>query len=160
MNNTSRYIANLYLLLLNVRDTLEFLIPRDHPMNIYNARKLTIEESLKENSAFKNFLNNNGDKGKEIEDKFKSFVDTVYGAESTILVPGTDNVRVDHTQHIAVYDYVVGINETLTLLWNLGQIKYVTSQLPLSSSAKQWQIRILSNVKKHSKGFTTVSDTS
>lgn len=113
MNNTSRYIANLYLLLLNVRDTLEFLIPRDHPMNVYNARKVTIEESLKENSAFKNFLNNNGEKGKEIEEKFKTFVETVYGPESTILVPGTENVRVDHTQHIAVYDYVVGINETL-----------------------------------------------
>ena len=106
MNNTNRYIANLYLLLLNVRDTLEFLIPRDHALNTYNARKLTIEESLKENSAFRNFLNNNGEKGKEIEEKFKAFTEAVYGPESTILMPGTDTLRVDHTQHI-------GINETL-----------------------------------------------
>lgn len=113
MNNTNRYIANLYLLLLNVRDTLEFLIPRDHALNIYNARKLTLEESLKDNSAFRNFLNNNGEKGKEIEEKMKNFIDTVYGAESTILMPATDTVRVDHTQHIQVYDFVVGINETL-----------------------------------------------
>lgn len=113
MNNTNRYIANLYLLLLNVRDTLEFLIPREHPLNVYNARKLTLEESLKENSAFRNFLNNNGEKGKEIEEKMKNFIDTVYGAESTILMPSTDTVRVDHSQHIQVYDFVVGINETL-----------------------------------------------
>lgn len=113
MNNTNRYIANLYLLLLNVRDTLEFLIPREHPLNVYNARKLTLEESLKENSAFRNFLNNNGEKGKEIEEKMKNFIDTVYGAESTILMPSTDTVRVDHAQHVQVYDFVVGINETL-----------------------------------------------
>lgn len=113
MNNTNRYIANLYLLLLNVRDTLEFLIPREHPLNVYNARKLTLEESLKENSAFRNFLNNNGEKGKEIEEKMKNFIDTVYGAESTILMPSTDTVRVDHSQHVQVYDFVVGINETL-----------------------------------------------
>lgn len=113
MNNTNRYIANLYLLLLNVRDTLEFLIPREHPLNVYNARKLTLEESLKENSAFRNFLNNNGEKGKEIEEKMKNFIETVYGAESTILMPSTDTVRVDHAQHVQVYDFVVGINETL-----------------------------------------------
>lgn len=113
MNNTNRYIANLYLLLLNVRDTLEFLIPRDHAINVYNARKLTLKESLKENSAFKNFLNNNGDKGKEIEEKMNNFIDTCYGEDSTIFVPNGDNVRVDHTQHIQVYDHVVGINETI-----------------------------------------------
>ena len=113
MNNTSRYIANLYLLLLNVRDTLEFLIPRDHPINIYNARKLTLKESLKDNSAFKNFLNNNGEKGKEIEEKMNSFIDNIYGDESTILVPNGEQVRVDHTQHIQVFDHVVGINETI-----------------------------------------------
>ncbi len=113
MNNTSRYIANLYNVLLNVRDTLEFTFNREHPTTVYNARKLAIEEGLRDNSALKNFLDNNGDKGKEIATKLKEFIDEIYGADSTVLVVSGDQIRVDHTQHLKIYEYVVGIEETL-----------------------------------------------
>ena len=42
--------------LLNVRNTLEFAIDRDHPVAIYNARKQVIEDNLTKNTALKNFL--------------------------------------------------------------------------------------------------------
>ena len=113
MNNISRYIANLYLVMLNVRDTLEFCIDREHPIAIYNGRKRAIEDGLKEHSALKNFLDNNGDKGKEIQEKLKLFLDDIYGDGSSVLTITGDTVRVDHTQHIKIYDYVVGLNETL-----------------------------------------------
>ncbi len=113
MNNTSRYIANLYLVMLNVRDTLEFVIDRDHNINAYKTRKRAIQEGIKEKSALRNFLDNNGDKGKEIAEKIQTFLDDVYGDDSTVLMFNNDTLRVDHTQHIKIYEYVVGINETL-----------------------------------------------
>lgn len=113
MNNISRYIANLYLVMLNVRDTLEFCIDREHPIAIYNGRKRAIEDGLKQHSALKNFLDNNGDKGKEIQEKIQLFLNDIYGDDSTVLTINGDTVRVDHTQHIKIYDYVVGLNETL-----------------------------------------------
>lgn len=113
MNNTNRYIANLYIVLLNVRDTLEFTINREHPIAVFQARKAALEESLKEKSAFRNFLDQNGDKGKEISDKMKSFIDEIYGPDSTVLVANGEQIRVDHTQHIKIYDFVVGLTETL-----------------------------------------------
>lgn len=113
MNNTSRYIANLYIVLLNVRDTLEFLIPREHRAEVFYARKAALEEGIRGNSAFRNFLDQNGEKGKEILEKMESFLAEIYGPESNVLVVSGDSVRVDHSQHIKVYDYVVGLTETM-----------------------------------------------
>lgn len=113
MNNTSRYIANLYMTLLNVRNTLEFAIDRDHPVAIYNARKQVIEDNLTKNTALKNFLDKNGEKGQEILSKLQNFVDDIYSDSSTVLVVAGGNVRVDHTQHIKIYDYVTELTEIL-----------------------------------------------
>jgi hypothetical protein len=101
------------MVLLNVRDTLEFTINREHKTITYNARKAALEEGIKEHSAFRNFLNQNGEKGKEILGKMETFINDIYGPDSTVLVVTGDVVRVDHTQHIKIYDQVVGIAETL-----------------------------------------------
>ncbi len=113
MNNTNRYIANLYLVLLNVRDTLEYTINREHRAEVFNARKGALEEGIKVGTAFRNFLDQNGDKGKEILEKMTVFINDIYGPESTVLVLSGDKVRVDNSQHIKIYDYVIGLTETL-----------------------------------------------
>lgn len=113
MNNTNRYIANLYIVLLNVRDTLEYTINREHRAEVFKARKGSLEEGIKEGTAFRNFLNQNGEKGKEILEKMNTFITEIYGPESTVLVLSEDKVRVDHSQHIKIYDYVIGLTETI-----------------------------------------------
>lgn len=113
MNNTSRYIANLYIVLLNVRDTLEFLIPREHRTEVFNARKAALQEGITGNSAFRNFLDQNGEKGKEILEKMETFLTEIYGPESSVLVVSGDTLRVDHSQHVKIYDFVVGLTETM-----------------------------------------------
>lgn len=113
MNNISQYIFNLYHYLVNLRDTMEYTIEREHKDTLYNQRKSVLTRGITEGFAFGNFLKNNGEKGEEIKKKLETFVEDVYGDESTILVLSGENVRVDHTQHIQIFDYVVGLSETV-----------------------------------------------
>ena len=71
MNQTSQYIFNLYHYLLNLRDTLEFTINRDHGLNLYNQRKTVLVEGMKPGSAFGNFLENNKEQAEKLVEKLK-----------------------------------------------------------------------------------------
>lgn len=113
MNNISQYIFNLYHYLVNLRDTMEYTIEREHKDTLYNQRKSVLTRGISDGFAFGNFLKNNGEKGEEIKKKLETFIDDVYGNDSTILILSGDNVRVDHTQHIQIFDYVVGLSETV-----------------------------------------------
>ena len=59
MNQVSQYIFNLYHFLLNVRDTAEFVIDREHPVATYNQRKDVIVKGKSQGYAFGNFLEAN-----------------------------------------------------------------------------------------------------
>jgi len=113
MNNISRYIVELYNYMLNARDTLEFTLDKEHPINVYNSRKAVLTDGLKDGFAMGNFLKNNGEKGEELRKKFEGFLDDYYSENSNILKPADNVVRVDHAQHIKMFSDVVPIVETI-----------------------------------------------
>ncbi len=113
MNQINQYIFNLYHYLLTLRDTLEYTIERDHDVNLYEQRKTILTKGMQSGSALGNFLENNKENGEKIKAKLEEFVDDVYGDASTILTVSGDKVRVDHTQHIKIFDYVTGLSESI-----------------------------------------------
>lgn len=113
MNKTSIYIFNLYHYLLNLRDTLEYAIDREHQEALYKQRRTVLTEGLKETSPLGSFLNNNPEQGEKIREKIQEFIDEVYSDDSTILKVSDGKVRVDHTQHIKLFDFVCGLQESI-----------------------------------------------
>ena len=114
MNQTSQYIFNLYHYLLNLRDTMEYTIDREHTKQLYDQRKEVLTKGLVTGSALGNFLDNNKEQGDKIREKINEFFDDVYGDDSSILTVTADGkVRVDHTQHIKIFDYVTGLSESI-----------------------------------------------
>ncbi len=113
MNRENRYIFELYHYLLNLRDTMEFCLDREHTLGKYEARKQVLVKGIEPNYALGNFLANNGEKGEEIKKKLLTFIDDVYGEDCNVIVKTATGIRVDHTQHIKIFEYVVGLQETL-----------------------------------------------
>ena len=113
MNQTSHYIFNLYHYLLNLRDTLEYTIDREHQENLYNQRKKVLSDGLLENAPLGNFLKNNPEQGEKLTQQLKDFTEEIYGDDSTILRLSEGKVRVDHGQHIKIFELVAGLQETL-----------------------------------------------
>ena len=113
MNQTSHYIFNLYHYLLNLRDTLEYTIDREHLENLYNQRKKVLTEGLNENAPLGNFLKNNPEQGEKLTAQLKEFVEEIYGDDSTILKLSEGKVRVDHGQHIKLFEMVAGLQEQI-----------------------------------------------
>lgn len=113
MNQTSQYIFNLFHYLLNVRDTLEYVLDREHSKVLYDQRKEVITNGYKGNTALGNFFANNKEQGEKITEKIEEFINEVYGDDSNILTVTGDTVRVDHTQNLKILDYVVGITESV-----------------------------------------------
>lgn len=113
MNQTNHYIFNLYHYLLNLRDTLEYTIDREHNQQLYDQRKKVLSEGLNENAPLGNFLKNNPEQGEKLTQQLKEFVDEVYGDDSTILRLADGKVRVDHGQHIKLFEMVAGLQEQI-----------------------------------------------
>ena len=113
MNQTSHYIFSLYHYLLNLRDTLEYTIDREHQENLYNQRKTVLTDGLKESAPLGNFFKNNPEQGEKLTASLNEFVEEVYGENSTILKLSEGKIRVDHTQHIKLFDTVCGLQESI-----------------------------------------------
>jgi len=113
MNGVNQFIANIYVVLMNVRDTFQFCLPTELKEEIFLARKEGIESAYLPNTAFRKFLDDNKEKGEEIEKRIKEMVEEIYGQDSSILKLSNGVVRVDHSQHLKMYEYIVGINETI-----------------------------------------------
>ena len=114
MNKASQYIFGLYQFLLNLRDTLEYTINRDHPLRPYEERKRIITSNIEdENSVFGNFVKNNKDKTEKLIENLKTFVEDFYSDSSTVLMVSGDKVRVDYTQNIKIFEETIQVAETL-----------------------------------------------
>ena len=124
MNNISLYILNIYHYSLMIRDTLEYAMDKpSYNYQSYLMKKDLIIRGLEPNTPFGSFLekNNTDEKhiGDEIKSKIKTFYDDVYGEDSTIIkVSPEHELRVDKAQHIAIYNYVIGIYETMLDILN------------------------------------------
>lgn len=114
LNGTNQYIFNIYHYLLNLRDTLEYAIDREHSKELYEARKNVLTKGLEKGSALGNFLENNKEQGDKIKEKLEEFINDFYSPDSTIIKITEDGkVRVDHTQHVKLFDEVVGLQESV-----------------------------------------------
>ena len=114
LNGTNQYIFNIYHYLLNLRDTMEYTIEREHAKELYDQRTAVLNKGIETGSALGNFLDNNKEQGDKIREKIKEFLNDMYSPESTIIKITEDGkVRVDHTQHIKLFDQVVGLQESI-----------------------------------------------
>ena len=113
MNQASQYIFGLYQFLLNIRDTLEYAIDREHDLKKYEERKKIILVNLEqENSVFGNFVANNQEQSKKLVEDLNNFVDNFYKENSVLTVSG-DKIRVDHSQNIKILEETVNVAEEL-----------------------------------------------
>lgn len=93
---------------------MEYAIDREHTKEIYEQRKNVLTNGLQPGSALGNFLDNNKEQGDKIREKLNEFLNDLYGEDSTILKLTEDGkVRVDHTQHVKLFDEVVGLQESI-----------------------------------------------
>lgn len=115
LNDTSLRILDLTNVLKTLRETMEYALPRDHEIAVYNQRKQILSSLKDENSFIGRFIKENEEKLKEFKERYNEFLDDIYSENSTVLMIGeTDKfVRVDHTQHIKIFDYVVYLSETI-----------------------------------------------
>ena len=114
MKNINQYNFDIIHVATHLRDTLEYVLPREHDAQIFDRRKAVLEKGLEEETPLGRFLKANSEKFETMVAKYKEMLEEVYGPDSTILVKTADGkIRVDHTQHLKLYDYVVNIMEPL-----------------------------------------------
>lgn len=133
MNQTSQYIFNLYHYLLNLRDTLEYTINREHTKALYDQRKTVLTKGLEKGAALSNFLDNNPETGNKVREKLNEFIKELYSDESTILTVSGETVRVDYTQNIKILDYVTGLSESMRDIIH-GYLNYARGKNELEES--------------------------
>ena len=114
LNGTNQYIFNIYHYLLNLRDTMEYTIDREHKKELYENRKNVLINGLAKGSALGNFLENNKEQGDKVREKLNQVIDDFYGEGNNVIKVTEDgSVRVDHTQHIKIFDEIVGVQESV-----------------------------------------------
>lgn len=132
INHQTMFIADIYYLSVNVRDTLNYTMDKYDPSLVnYEARKNRILAAFKPNSPMSNFISQNsvtqneytdpqtGEKvmstmGERIKQQIDNFMAEVYGDDSNIIRKEGDKVVPDMARAIRVFEFVVGIHETLT----------------------------------------------
>ena len=113
-NGISKVIVSLVYYNSLIRDTLEYTLVKDtYKEEHYKYRQNGIINEPKINSPLNNFIKQNGEKGEEFLGRINDFADLIYGEESTILKLASDGLRVDHGQHIAIFEAVAPLHEEL-----------------------------------------------
>ena len=140
MNQTSQYIFNIYHYLLNLRDTLEYTIDREHNVNLYNQRKTVLVEGKKTGSAFGNFLDNNKEQAEKLVEKLDEFIDDFYSDNSTVLTVSGDKVRVDHTQNIKLFEETIQLSESVRDIL-FGYLNYAKGKNELDEEVEALVVR-------------------
>lgn len=114
MNNINQYIFDICHVLAHLRDTLEYVLPRDHDAKVFEQRKTVLTKGLDPETPLGKFFENNKEQFQPTVDKYKEMLNELYSDQSTILTKTADGkIRVDHTQHLKIYDYVATIAEPI-----------------------------------------------
>jgi hypothetical protein len=111
-----------------LRDTLEYTFRKDnYQPAAYKARRQAFEKSLEEKAQIKQILAKLGENGAKVETKLQEFIDLVYSDNSTVLKASGDELRVDHAQHLIIFEMVVGLHQTF---WDIlsGYLQAATSR--------------------------------
>lgn len=125
MNQTTRYVMDIYQVSVIIRDTLEYVIPKNegYRTDVYKQRKQIMFTALDEKHALSRFLSENKEAGEKIRQNLTDFYDMVYGDDSRAVFLENDKVIVDSGYNTQVLDYVVGLHETIYDIC-LGFIKF------------------------------------
>ena len=124
----NQYIFNIYHYLLNLRDTVEYTIDREHTKQIYDTRKNVLLTGIGQGSALGNFFENNKEQGDKIKERLNEVIKDFYSDDNTVIKVTEDGkIRVDHTQHIKIFDEIVGIQESIRDIL-FGYINYARQQ--------------------------------
>ena len=128
LDQMNQYIFNIYHYLLNLRDTVEYTIDREHTKAIYDSRKNVLVSGITPTSALGNFFENNKEQGEKIKARLDEVIKDFYSEDSTVIKVTEDGkIRVDHTQHIKLFDEIVGIQESVRDIL-FGYINYARQQ--------------------------------
>ncbi|HOJ44463.1 MAG TPA: hypothetical protein PK340_00260 [Bacilli bacterium] len=117
INKATQFILSLYHYSILLRDTLEYTYRRDqYNINVYHARRQALLASLEEKGQIRQIIGKLGENGPKIEAKLHEFIDLVYGSDSTVVRLAGSELRVDHAQHLVLFEMVVGLHQTI---WDL-----------------------------------------
>ncbi len=114
MKNINQYNFDIIHVATHLRDTLEYVLPREHDVKVYNQRKEVLTKGLSKETPLGKFLEANKDKFTELLKNYDELLEEVYGDNSTILVKTNDGkIRVDHSQHLRIYELVTSMMEPI-----------------------------------------------
>ena len=114
MKNINQYNFDIIHVATHLRSTLEYILPHEHDAKIFDQRKDVLTKGLSPETPLGKFLEANKDKFEDMMAKYRELLEDVYGENSTILVKTSDGkIRVDHSQHLKIYELVTGIMEPL-----------------------------------------------
>ena len=114
MKNINQYNFDIIHVATHLRDTLEYVLPREHEEKVFNQRKEVLTKGLSKETPLGKFLEANKDKFEELIKNYNELLEDVYGENSTILVKTNDGkIRVDHSQHLKIYELVTAMMEPI-----------------------------------------------
>jgi hypothetical protein len=132
INKAGHYILGIYHFAIMLRDTLEYTFRKDnYNIAAYKARRQAFEKALEEKAQIKQILTKLGENGSKVETKLQEFNEIVYSDTSTVLKATSDELRVDHAQHLIILEMVVGLHQTF---WDIlaGYLQAATSRQDLN----------------------------
>ncbi len=129
MNEITHFLFIIYNFNLLIRDTLEYTIQdrKEFKIQLYNHRKDNLTAILNGPSPVRHFLDSNKETGKKIDEQLREFIEEVYSDKSTIIRVSGEELRVDSAQHLAIYNFVVGLHETFSDIIN-GYIAHIQKE--------------------------------
>ena len=114
MKNINQYNFDIIHVATHLRDTLEYVLPREHELKVFEQRRDVLTKGLSPETPLGKFLEANKDKFEEPIKLYNELLEDVYGENSTIITKTNEGkLRVDHSQHLRIYELVVGIMEPL-----------------------------------------------
>ncbi len=116
MNQETRFLMGIYQVNVIIRDSLEYGIPKsNYSKEVYEQRKASILHGLEDNAPLIHFLKQQkeNDVGKSIQNNINDFIDLIYGNDARVVHTEDNKLIVDTAFATQVFDYVVGLHETI-----------------------------------------------
>lgn len=107
-----------------IRETLEYCLKKnEYKVEAFKLRKQGILFEIENPTLLKQYLDKGGENGEKVIQNIKDFYAEIYGDESTIVRNAEDGLRVDHAQHLKIYEMVLPIHEQIQRFID-SRIKY------------------------------------
>lgn len=166
MQNISRVVVSFVYYASLLRDTLEYTLPRDsYDVKFYEYKKNGIINELQLNTPLKNFIENNTnektDAGKKLKERLETLGHDLYSDESTVIKVANEGLRVDHAQHIKIFEEVIPayreLNNIINIHVNYARDHQAEISLPQDELNKLYDLRLAANRFFTAVGFLSLS---